>query len=257
MADHRKMNHSKELRLNEIRRMLSEKERMKVTDLAEALNVTPETIRHDLNTLEEMNLVRREHGYVVNVSSLMELPLIMRGKEHVEEKRRAAMRAMKEVQDGMVLFIDAGSTVLSGLSFLAGRKDLTIVTNGISLAYQTARMNMKTILCGGEVLNIGLRTVGTDVIRTLSRFNFDLSLLGTNGIKGSPGFTTLNYSEVEVLYTAVQHSARRIIITDPSKFDEKAGCSFCTYSDIELLVTNTLTPQQRREVEGVHEIIEV
>lgn len=257
MGNGRKMNRSKEMRLSQIRRMVEEKGRIRVTELSEEMGVTPETIRHDLNALEEMNLVRREHGYVSSVSSLMELPLIMRGKEHVEEKRRAAMRGMQEVKDGMVLFMDAGSTVLAGLPFLASRKDLTIVTNGISLAYQAARMNMKTILCGGEVLNIGLRTVGPEVVRTLSRFNFDMSIMGSNGILGSPGFSTLEYSEVEVLHTAVQHSACRIIIMDSSKFNERAACSFCTYKDIDILVTNTLTQRQKDQVKGVHTILEV
>ena len=74
------MSQKKEERLKKIRDILDQQEKVRISDLADELHVTPETIRHDLNTLEEMNLVHREHGYVMGVSSLMELPFDMRGK---------------------------------------------------------------------------------------------------------------------------------------------------------------------------------
>lgn len=251
------MGRKRDERLNRIRQLLDEKETIRTSELAEMLHVTPETIRHDLNTLEDMNLVRREHGFVTHASSLMELPILERGKENMEDKRRAAWRAMQEINDGMVVFLDAGSTVLAGLSFLTGLKDVTIVTNSIPLAYQAGRLNLNLVLCGGTMMNIGLRTVGADPVQMISRFNFDLAVLGTDGFSRSPGFTTLDYSEVPIKNYIVNHAARSIVVTDVSKFAKKASCSFCTYGQIDTLITNSLNEEQMAQVKDVPHVIQV
>jgi DeoR/GlpR family transcriptional regulator of sugar metabolism len=244
-------------RLNRIRQLLDEKEKMRTSEIARMLNVTPETIRHDLNTLEDMNLVRREHGWVTRVSSLVELPILERGKENTEDKRRASWRAMQEISDGMVVFLDSGSTVLAGLPFLTGRKDVTIVTNSIPLAYQGGRLNLNLVLCGGTLMNIGLRTVGADPVQMIAHFNFDLAVLGTDGIFHSSGFTTLDYSEVPIKNYLAIHAARSIVVADASKFNKKASCSFCTYHEIDTLITNPLTEEQRTQVKDVPHVIEI
>ncbi|WP_406453160.1 hypothetical protein OH768_12865 [Streptomyces sp. NBC_01622] len=44
-------------------------------------------------------------------------------------KQAIAGRAAELVEDGMVVFLDAGTTCQSVVPFLTGRKDLTVVTN--------------------------------------------------------------------------------------------------------------------------------
>lgn len=56
------MRKSKEARLSQIQSLLEEHESMAVKDLADTLEVTPETIRQDLNILERKDVIVREHG---------------------------------------------------------------------------------------------------------------------------------------------------------------------------------------------------
>ncbi len=251
------MSQKKEERLKKIRDILDQQEKVRISDLADELHVTPETIRHDLNTLEEMNLVHREHGYVMGVSSLMELPFVMRGKEHVEDKRRIGWRAMSEIKDGMAVFLDAGSTTLAGLPYLTRRKDVTIVTTSLPLAYQAARLNLNVIMCGGKVANVGLRTIGPEAIEMIRPFNFDIAILGSDGISGVPGFTALDYTEVPIKHLIIQRAKYKIVVMDVSKFERKAACSFCTYDDIDMLVTGKLSGIQVDQVKGVKKIIQL
>ncbi|MBB5183401.1 DeoR/GlpR family DNA-binding transcription regulator [Catenisphaera adipataccumulans] len=251
------MSKKKDTRMLEIRRILDSCDRIRIAELADRLQVTPETIRTDLNELEQQNLVRREHGYARAVTAITELPIMMRGKENVEDKRRVAYRAMQEIHDGQVVYLDAGSTVISGLPALAHKKDLTIVTSSIPLAYQASSMNLNVILCGGSVLNIGLRTIGPDVIDMLERFMFDIAIVGTAGIAENSGFTTLGYDEIPIKRHLITRAKKLVAIADKSKFLKKTSYSFCKFGEFDLLITNKLTPAQKEIVRDVKQIIEV
>lgn len=45
--------------------IVNRKQKVSVTNLAEALNVSEVTIRKDLTALEQKGLLHREHGYAV------------------------------------------------------------------------------------------------------------------------------------------------------------------------------------------------
>ena len=54
------MSKKKEERQLQIRQILEEKEKIKVTELAKLLSVTPETLRKDLDELQERKILVRE-----------------------------------------------------------------------------------------------------------------------------------------------------------------------------------------------------
>lgn len=249
------MSQKKNERQKKIRDFLSQTDKMRITDLAKELSVTPETIRNDLDELEIQNLVRREHGYASAVSAIVEMPFMVRGKENTEEKRRVAYRAFQEIQDGQVVFLDSGSTVLAGLPALANKKDILIVTNSIPMAYQGGLMNLNIIFCGGQLMNIGMRTYGSDVTDMVDRFSFDIAFFGTDGFKESEGFTTLTYHEVVLKRHIMAHSKKIAVVTDNTKFEQNASFTFCKFREIDTLVTNKISKQQLELVKDVKKTI--
>ena len=56
------MSRKNQERRNEIQKILIRQENVKVEELSEALHVTPETIRTDLNYLEQKGFLFRKHG---------------------------------------------------------------------------------------------------------------------------------------------------------------------------------------------------
>ena len=57
------MSKKKDARQVKIRNILMEKGQYRVKDLAAILHVTPETLRKDLDELEEQGIVVRSHGF--------------------------------------------------------------------------------------------------------------------------------------------------------------------------------------------------
>ncbi len=251
------MSKKKDMRHAKIRQILLEEDRIRISDLAERLQVTPETLRSDLNELESQKLVRREHGYASNVSAITEIPILMRGKENVDLKRRIAFRAMQQVQDGQTIFLDSGTTVLEGLPYLANKKDLTVVTNSIPLAYQAGTMDLNIIVCGGQLLNVGLRTYGHYSTDIIDHMIFDVAIMGSDGLESSPGFTALSFQEVPFKRHVMNRSDKIIMLMDNTKFSQRASYSYCKFNEVDCLVTNHITDQQLEMVKDVKKIIQV
>ena len=94
-----------EERQQAIARLVNQRGRMSVNQLAREYDVTTETVRRDLSTLERMGLVRRVHGGVVPPSSLSLIEAGLRVRPDlaadwgriVDEWRRAYQPAMDEV----------------------------------------------------------------------------------------------------------------------------------------------------------------
>ena len=81
------MSKKKEERQLQIRQILEEKEKIKVTELAKLLSVTPETLRKDLSELQERKIVIKEHGYAKIQSSSVETFVELKAQKNKEYER--------------------------------------------------------------------------------------------------------------------------------------------------------------------------
>ena len=81
------MSKKKEERQLQIRQILEGKEKIKVTELAKLLSVTPETLRKDLDELQERKILVREHGYAKIQSSSVETFVELKAQKNKEMKK--------------------------------------------------------------------------------------------------------------------------------------------------------------------------
>ncbi|MCI0712080.1 MAG: DeoR/GlpR family DNA-binding transcription regulator, partial [Chloroflexi bacterium] len=119
--------------------LIQEFSSVRVTDLAEQLNVSESTIRNDLEALDEQGYLVRIHGGAIARADAVKKPageeyLSPKALNHADEKRWIARWAAGMVEDGDVIMLDASTTVLHIAPFLADRRNLSVFTNGIDVA---------------------------------------------------------------------------------------------------------------------------
>ena len=96
------MSKSNDLRRNEITKIILAKEKVRVEELASALNVTAETVRSDLTFLEAKGILYRTHGGATLRNSIIDIPMDVRIRERAAEKKARAEKRAAEFPKGHV-----------------------------------------------------------------------------------------------------------------------------------------------------------
>ena len=113
--------------------------RVDVNMLAELFDVTPETIRRDLNELERRGVLRRVHGGAIPVERLsIELAVGERIGLNAAQKERIAKAALDQLPDGGSIIIDAGTTTVRFADMLPTDRNFTVVTHALPIAAMLA-----------------------------------------------------------------------------------------------------------------------
>lgn len=176
------------------------------------------TIRRDLIALEEEGVLKRSHGYVSLVTtSASESPISMRQVENLDKKQKIAKRTEPFIRDGMVLFLDSSSTVGQLAPILKGKKDLTIITNGINIAGELSHAhNLTCFLCPGVLKHKSLSIVGEFTSQFIKNFHAELAILSCKAIRAD-GIFEGDDSQGLVKKSMMENANRVILLCDHTK----------------------------------------
>src|SRR5690625_2547112 len=135
--------------------LIEEKGIVKVAELSELCQVTEETIRRDLDRLEQQGKLKRNHGGAIAVSSqplAIEIPYFEREITNVNEKKRIAARACEEVTQHAFIILDASSTAWY-MALALPNEPLTVLTNSIKVAMALSSKDKITVISTGGTLS--------------------------------------------------------------------------------------------------------
>ncbi|HET9842265.1 MAG TPA: DeoR/GlpR family DNA-binding transcription regulator [Nocardioides sp.] len=232
-----------EERQQAIARLVNQRGRVSVNQLAREYDVTTETVRRDLSTLERMGLVRRVHGGVVPPASLslIEAGLRERDQVNTESKERIARAAIEQLPpSGGTILLDAGTTTSRLASLLPPDHRLTVITHGVPIAARLAgQRHIDLRLLPGRVRRTTQAAVGADTVQALSHLRVDVAFLGTNGITAEHGFTTPDPGEAAVKRALIESGRRVVALADASKFGVETAVRFAVPGEIDVLVTDS------------------
>ena len=235
-------------RRRRIVQILQEDGRATVAELAEALAVSPSTVRRDLALLAQHEVVQRTPGGALLPSELpherrrFEPSFLEKQQERREEKRAVARAATAMVEPGMAVFLDAGTTVLELARLLKEIPQLTTVTNSVAavLELQSAGADRERtlILTGGSVKQHTLALVGPLAEQTITRIHVDLAFLGMNGIDAEAGCTTPTLEEAATKRAMIRSARRTIVLVDHDKLGQVSLVQVAGPAEIARIVTD-------------------
>ena len=232
-----------EERQQAIARLVNQRGRMSVNQLAREYDVTTETVRRDLSTLERMGLVRRVHGGVVPPASLSLIEAGLRERDQVnpERKERIARAALEQLpSSGGTILLDAGTTTSRFAGLLPPDHELTVVTHGVPIAARLAGQRQIDLrLLPGRVRRTTQAAVGADTVAALSQLRVDVAFLGTNGVTAEHELTTPDPDEAAVKRALIASARRVVALADASKFGVETAVRFAAAGEIDVLVTDS------------------
>jgi DeoR/GlpR family transcriptional regulator of sugar metabolism len=205
-------------RWDRLRAMIRQNRIVRIEELCQELDVSPATVRRDLEQLEERGEIRRVHGGAVNVESRVEEPLFD-AKTGIasREKQRIAQAALAYVKPSDTIYLDGGSTVLELARLLHDYANLTVVTNSLRAALELAGRGPRLILVGGELRRLSQTVVGPLTRQLLQQLHIDTAFMGTIGLTADEGLTTTDPGEAFTKELVMSRADKVIVLADSSK----------------------------------------
>ncbi|WP_370248699.1 DeoR/GlpR family DNA-binding transcription regulator [Nocardioides sp.] len=227
-------------------RLVTQRRRVAVSDLAAEFRVTTETVRRDLSLLEKQGLVRRVHGGVVPADALVPLETGLSERDHtradLKDRIARAALALLPGTGGSVL-LDAGSTTARLADALALTRSadhrLVVHTHAVPLAARLVSAPQVDLhVLPGRVRTATGAGVGADTVLHLQRLRADVALLGTNALSPDHGASTPDADEAAVKRALVGAAHRVVVLADSSKLGRQAGVRFADLAEIDDVVTD-------------------
>ncbi|HWU61348.1 MAG TPA: DeoR/GlpR family DNA-binding transcription regulator [Ensifer sp.] len=231
----------------EILKLLEIDGSLAVSDLAERLGVSLETIRRDIKPLAESGAVLRMHGAVALPSALGEAPFEKRMREMSAVKKRIAECVSRTVADGESLMLDTGTTTSFLARELLGHRRLTVITNSSDIARVLASVNGNRVyMAGGEIRPDNGAVFGLSANEFVARFSVDHAIISAGAVDVS-GILDYALDEAEFARTVLSRGRRRMVITDSSKFVRAGLIQVCGFADVTEIVTDAAPPGEIAE----------
>ena len=177
--------------------LLTEREEVSLAEFSQALGVSPATVRRDLADLDYQRLLRRTHGGATVITARTELPVALRDTQFLDAKRMIAREMARLIPpERHAVALSGGSTTAQVVRALSNHRDLTIITNSLTIAtLVTSYPRLKVIMTGGSLRPQSLELVGVLAENTFNAIKVGTAILGTDGITAAGGVTTHDETE--------------------------------------------------------------
>ena len=220
-----------------------------VETLAEKLGVSSMTIRRDLKKLEKEGKLNRCHG---GAFVQTEVKYLHKQASNHEIKKKIAHEASKLVDDGMSVYIDAGTTAFE-VALLLGQKNIQIVTNDIMVAANASGFKAEVFICGGHLQKSTESIWGPYATEMLKDFRFDISFIGAAAIDKSLNSLTPTPEKAFMKRLAGSQSQKSCLVVDASKFDKNSFNLIENLTGYDIIITDYQFSLNQLKLLGSHQ----
>ena len=238
------MSKASDARRNALYEIILNEGRVRVGDLARALDVTTETIRKDLKVLEDRGVLIKKHGSATVRNAYYQLPFDVKLQENTLQKQWIARKALDFIQDDSIVYLDPGSTCLQLAKLLRLKKNITVLTNSLPIGDIICDSGLELIMAGGKLQKKGRAFIGYYTTNVIDSIRIDIAFLGCDGFQ-------------EINRHILRQSRKSILLCDSSKFTKTSTYQFAKFSDYDVMITNPISEEEQTMVKGVKQLIMV
>jgi DeoR/GlpR family transcriptional regulator of sugar metabolism len=223
--------------------IITARQKLEVSALAELLDVSKVTVRKDLAELEEMGVLRREHGYAV-IGAVDDIG--RRLAYHYDTKKRIAQAAAQTVEDGETVIIESGSCcALLAEELTLTKRDITIITNSAFIANHVRHApHTKILLLGGDYQSEAQVVVGPITIKCAEEFFTDKLFIGTDGFTEKFGFTGRDHLRAVTVQGIAKQARQVMVLTESEKFAHQGVVGVVRTADVATVYTDDRIPPE-------------
>jgi DeoR/GlpR family transcriptional regulator of sugar metabolism len=219
--------------------LLQQEGKVVTAELTARLKVSIDTIRRDLNQLAREGLIQRVHGGGLPTSPALK-PVLQRQFGEQDKKQSVALKAAQLIQNGIVAFIDSGTTAVEVARAIDPQIEFTLITHSprAALALLERGSRAEVILLGGRIDRHELVTTSPTAVTEIRKYRADLFFMGICSIHSGLGITCRTLEDLELKRAMSEASAEVAGLATSEKLGTAAPMVLGPVSMLHYLVTD-------------------
>ncbi len=223
--------------------------RVTVDDLAARFEVSPQTIRKDLNDLCAKRQLARVHGGAILSSGVENVGYDARRLIASAEKEAMGRAAAALIPDNAALFINIGTTTEAVARALLQHVGLMVITNNLNVAsLMRPYSQIEVVVAGGVVRSSDGGIVGETAVDFIRQFKVDYAVIGVSAIDHDGALLDYDYREVRVAQAIISNAREVILVGDATKIERTAPVRIGHLSQVDIFVTDRLSDARIRKI---------
>jgi DeoR/GlpR family transcriptional regulator of sugar metabolism len=226
-------------RQKKIIELLQVKDFVKIQEFIDTFNVSIETVRRDLATLEEQKKIKKVYGGAKLIQQTYgESSFSKRLSDKKDEKKSIGRMCADMIDDGDSVFIDSGSTTLQIAKHIKDKKNIFVVTNSLPVVMELINTSFEIVIIGGKIRKEENSVVNYNYLFNFDGINIQKSFLGASGITVENGISDYSMTEAMTRKEIIKRSNKIFIAADSSKYMRDVPINIANINAIDYLVTD-------------------
>lgn len=237
-------------RLEQIRQIMQTERKVSVSELSVQLAVTPETIRRDLEKLEQESFLTRTHGgaVITQVDLSEKISFLKRENTNAEAKRTIAGLAAERIPFGASIGCDASSTSMELLEKLKNREDLLVLTNSAKAICDMAGSRYGLLSTGGYINRQSYSLQGGAAKNMVQEYHLEMVFMSCKGISKDGGIFDSHEVEIEMKKALLEQGNKICLLADHTKFGCVGFSKLADIKEIDTVITDQKPSQEWLEL---------
>lgn len=205
--------------------------------LSTEIDVSEDTIRRDLQELNEKGKLIKVHGGALS-HSFSNINYPSKKIYAQNNKRIIAEKAATLIRDGMFVLTGGGTTIIELARALPLTLSATFISGSIpAIVEYMDHPNIEVIVIGDKLSKSSKITVGADALARINSLKPDLCFLGINSIDLKHGITDSDWDVVQLKRSMIESSQKVVCLTISEKINSIQPVKVCDLSNIDVLIT--------------------
>ncbi len=246
----------RETRIKALVNILKESNGASVKELAGQFGVSEMTIRRDLKTLEEKNIIDNFYGAAVfnprddnpmNLKDEDELTYTISANSHLMEfeKYKIGKKAVEFINKGDIVAIDIGTTTEKLAQNIDKDINFTaLIFSANNLLHLLGKQNVEIVLPGGQFHRDTGMFESLEGLSVIDNTRTTKLFLSAAGVHDRLGLTCAYPYEVAAKKRVLKNSLEVILLVDSSKFGNVSPAFICDIDCVDTIITDSAISQE-------------
>ena len=225
--------------------------------LMNKLHYSSATVNRDLNAMQKQGIIKRSFGGAQLIED-KNVSLYFRYSKMRPIKNKIGKKAADFIKDGDTIFIDCSTTAQYIGKYITDRKDITVITNNLTLASFLSENNITSICLGGKIMEPPSMIYSEETVENAKKYGADKFFFSASGVTENGKIAAAEFDVHTLLMkTMMENSKQKFLLIDHEKLKPNSNKFIGDFSDINIVITDHIFSSDIKKIYNETKFIEI